>query len=169
MHNLLNNCMRRTWGTALIAMAVAALLNGCSTSSVLIRPDDPTFMQSQERMQRTIILVEESKPNPAERALFLQGESFYRYRFEPPAHSTMSYLAEAAAVITDFPAFQSLAGSLDLVDLRLRASDSHPTLGNPSLSISRDDPSTPDALSAGMGLSQRECNRVATTIPGRGV
>ncbi|MDR3608729.1 MAG: hypothetical protein P4M08_15300 [Oligoflexia bacterium] len=35
----------------------------------------------------------------------------------------MSYLAEAAAAITDFPALQSLAGSFDLVDLRLRAAD----------------------------------------------
>jgi hypothetical protein len=33
-------------------------------------------------------------------------------------------LAEAAAAITDFPGFQSLAGSLDLEDLRFRAPDS---------------------------------------------
>jgi hypothetical protein len=32
----------------------------------------------------------------------------------------MSYLAEVTAVITDFPAFQSLAGSVDLQDLRYR-------------------------------------------------
>ena len=108
----------------MVAVAAAALMGGCSTSSVLIRPDDPTFTQSQQRMQRTITLVDEANPQPAERALFLQAESFYRYRFEPPPHNTMSYLAEAAAVITDFPAFQSLAGSFDLVDLRLRASDS---------------------------------------------
>ena len=36
----------------------------------------------------------------------------------------MSFFAEASASITDFPAFQSLAGSLNLLDLRVRASDS---------------------------------------------
>jgi hypothetical protein len=99
-------------------------MGGCSTSSVLIRPDDQAFTQSQQRLQRTITEVDEAKPQPVERVLFLQAESFYRYRFAPPLHNRMSYLAEAAAVTTDFPAFQSLAGSFDLVDLRLRASDS---------------------------------------------
>lgn len=54
----------------------------------------------------------------------MQAEGFYRYRFSPPERSTEKYMAEAAAAITDFPGFQSLAGSLDLQDLRFRAPDS---------------------------------------------
>lgn len=107
-----------------VALVAAAFMGGCSASSVLVHPDDPTFAQAQQRMDRTITVVEEIKPPPAERALFLQAESFYRYRFEPPAHSPKSFLAQAGAAITDFPALQSFAGSLDLLDLRLRASDS---------------------------------------------
>src|SRR6267378_6963425 len=56
-------------------------------------------------------------------ALIRPDDAFYRYRFEPPRRGGTSFLAEAAAAITDFPALQSLAGSLDLVDLRLRSAD----------------------------------------------
>src|SRR6266446_1432241 len=124
MYARLDICVSRTLRSVLVTMVAAALMGGCSTPSALIRADDQAFSQSQQRLQRTIILVDEAKPQPVERALFLQAESFYRYRFETPPHNTMSYLAEGAAVITDFPALQSLAGSFDLVDLRLRASDS---------------------------------------------
>jgi len=69
-------------------------------------------------------MVDDLTPDPSERTLFMQAESFYRYRFLPPEPSKAKYLAEAAAAITDFPGFQSLAGSLDLEDLRFRAPDS---------------------------------------------
>lgn len=108
---------------AIIFLAII-FLTSCSTSSVLIKPNDKIFNQSEQRFERTITLIDEIKPLLAERTLFLQGESFYRYRFEPPQKSKMSFLAEAAASITDFPAFQSLAGSLNLLDLRVRSSDS---------------------------------------------
>lgn len=99
-------------------------VTSCSTSSVLIKPDDQIFNQSQLRLERAITLVDDVKPALAERALFLQAESFYHYRFKSPQKSKMSFLAEAAASITDFPAFQSLAGSLNFLDLRVRSSDS---------------------------------------------
>lgn len=103
---------------------ILIFLASCSTTSVLIKPNDQNFNLSQKRFERTIILINESTSRPDERALFLQAESFYRYRFIPPQKSKLSFLAEAAASITDFPAFQSLAGSLNLLDLRVRSSDS---------------------------------------------
>ena len=111
--------------THFITMLIFCLLNAsCSTNSVLIRQDDQVFSKAQQQLQRTKIIVDELKPEPSERSLFLQAEGFYRYRFLPPGESDAKYLAEAASAITDFPGFQSLAGSLDLEDLRFRAPDS---------------------------------------------
>lgn len=104
-------------------LVVGLLLSACS-GSVLVRDDDPAFSDAQERLARTARAVDALAPPPAERVLFLQAEGFYRYRFTPPPRSTGSYAAEAAASITDFPAFQALAGAMDLADLRTRAPDS---------------------------------------------
>lgn len=98
-------------------------MNACSTS-VLVRQNDSTFADAEQQLLRTAKTVDALNPAPAERTLFLQAEGFYRYRFVPPPRGAASYLAEAAAAITDFPAFQSLAGSFDLLDLRYRAPDS---------------------------------------------
>ncbi len=116
------HCGARMTDVALIALA--ACLSACSSASVLIRQDDPTFSKAQEQLQRTAVMVDALAPAPAERGLFLQAESFYQYRFARPPRSTASVLAEVAAATTDFPGFQALAGSLDLVDLRYRAPDS---------------------------------------------
>ena len=106
-------------------MLIIGLLSAsCSTNSVLIRQDDQVFSKAQQQLQRTEKIVDELKPEPPERSLFMQAEGFYRYRFLPPGESNAKYLAEAASAITDFPGFQSLAGSLDLEDLRFRAPDS---------------------------------------------
>jgi len=105
------------------ALGLSFLLSACSTS-VLIRPDDAAFNEAQQRLEHTVKIVDELKPSPLERNLFLQGESFYRYRFEPPPKGAGPYLAEGAAALTDFPGFQALAGSLDLQDLRYRSNDS---------------------------------------------
>jgi hypothetical protein len=105
-------------------MMLGSLLSACSTNSVLIRQDDQTFTKAQLQLQRTEKTVDEFKPAPSERSLFMQAEGFYQYRFLPPEKSTGKYFAEAAAAITDFPGFQSLAGSLDMEDLRFRAPDS---------------------------------------------
>ena len=107
---------------AFVIVTTMAAACGCTTSA-LIRPDDPVFARATTRMERTITEVEATGGASAERSLFLQAEAFYRYRFEPPRRGGTSFLAEAAAAITDFPALQSLAGSLDLVDLRLRSAD----------------------------------------------
>jgi hypothetical protein len=117
------NSALTTMNKILAATVLSVLLSACSTSA-LIRQGDPTFDEAQDRLERTVQIVDELNPPPSERNLFLQGESFYRYRFEPPPEGAAPYLAETAAAITDFPAFQSLAGSLDLLDLRYRADDS---------------------------------------------
>jgi hypothetical protein len=107
----------------LAATGLCFYLSACSTS-VLIRPDDAAFNDAQQRLEHTVKLVDELEPSPSERDLFLQGESFYRYRFEPPPKGAGPYLAEGAAALTDFPGFQALAGSLELQDLRYRSYDS---------------------------------------------
>jgi hypothetical protein len=105
-----------------VLLAACLTLGACSTS-VLVRPDDPTFALASQRLQRTATQVE-ALPAPApEKLLFLQAEAFYRYRFAPPPRGAMSYLAEIAATATEFPALMSLAGSLDLMNLRLRSTD----------------------------------------------
>jgi hypothetical protein len=96
---------------------------GACSSSVLVRPDDATYMRATQRLDQTGALVDEIRPPTVDRAIFLQAESFYRYRFAPPPRRTSSYVAEVGAAVTDFPALQSLAGSLDLLDLRLRSYD----------------------------------------------
>ncbi|HET6369596.1 MAG TPA: hypothetical protein VFG95_00270 [Nitrospiria bacterium] len=106
-----------------VALILSFLFSACSPS-VLIRRDDKVFNDAQKRLEHTVEIVDALKPPSPERNLFLQGESFYRYRFEPPAEGAAPYLAEAAAAITDFPGFQSLASSLELQDLRYRAYDS---------------------------------------------
>ena len=113
----------KSWVRTFAYAAIAAFLTACSTSA-LIQKNDPAFTEAQQRLERTAKIIDELKPPPPERTLFLQAESFYRYRYAPPPRGAASYIAEGAAAITDFPGFQSLAGSLDLLDLRYRAPDS---------------------------------------------
>lgn len=122
LHRLRLLCGKR--GRILSVLVLASLLNACASSSALIRQGDPSFTEAQQRLERTTQEVDALRPPLPERTLFLQAESFYRYRFEPLPPGMASYAAEAAAAITDFPAFQSLAGSLDMLDLRYRAPDS---------------------------------------------
>jgi len=103
---------------------VAFISTSCSTESVLIHHDDATFSKAQKHFQKMGKELDKINPPLAERNIFLQAEGFYQYRFSPPKKSSAKYLAEAASAITDFPGFQSLAGSLDMEDLRFRASDS---------------------------------------------
>lgn len=46
-------------------------------------------------------------PPEGERAIFMQGEGFYRYRFEFPARSVKSYLPQTGAVLIEFPTLQA--------------------------------------------------------------
>ena len=107
-------------------MLIISLANtSCSsTTSVLIQHDDNAFSKAQTHLQEIKKEIEKVDPPSTEANIFMQGEGFYQYRFTPPPKSNAKYFAEAASAITDFPAFQSLAGSLDMIDLRFRASDS---------------------------------------------
>jgi len=109
----------RTTAAALILLAPIA---ACSSSRAFA-PRDETLALAQQRLATTAQHVRRAQPTDAERQLFMQAEGLYRYRFTFPPRGLSSYLAEGAAAITDFPALQSLAGALDLADLRLRASD----------------------------------------------
>jgi hypothetical protein len=113
----------KSWVSAFAYAAIAVFMSACTTSA-LIQKNDPDFSEAQQRLDRTTKIVDELKPPSSEGILFLQAESFYRYRYMPPPRGAESYFAEAAAAITDFPGFQSLAGSFDLLDLRYRAPDS---------------------------------------------
>ncbi len=110
-------------------------LTDCSSSSVLIRTKDRYFASSQKQLEKTTQTINSLHPPAAEQTLFLQAEGFYRYRFEPLSQSSAMYFAQAAAAITDFPAFQSLAGSLNLQDIRYRSSDSAVQLWESLLSL----------------------------------
>ena len=72
---------------------------------------------------RTADRMKSSPASEAERAIFMQAEAFHDYRYSPSSPSGWTYLAQVAAATTDFPGFQSLAGSLDLMTLRLQAGD----------------------------------------------
>lgn len=106
---------------SLLVVLAALSLSACATSPVLVGPSDQIFQKAQARLVRTSELVDSEKTPAPERVLFMQAESFFRYRFQPPSQGGMVFLSEAAASATDFPAFQSLAGSLNLFDLRVRA------------------------------------------------
>jgi hypothetical protein len=105
-----------------VGVSSVLVASGCS-GSVLISNRDPAHARATERLAQSIAHAEELSASAEERALFVQAESFYRYRFEPPSRSTWAFVAEGAAAVIDIPALQSLAGSLDLLDLRLRSPD----------------------------------------------
>ena len=109
-------------GVIAVALTLAGLAGACSHTP-LVRRDDPLLEASERRLARTAVAVEALQAPAPERQLFMQAEGFYRYRFEPPPRTLVTSLAVVAAAVTDLPAFQALAGSLDLLDLRLRGSD----------------------------------------------
>ncbi len=104
----------------LVGLVVA--LAGCAPSA-LIPADDLTYRRALEHYQRTRQLVTAALAPDEDQAMFMQAEALYRYRFMRPGHTAGSLVAEGAAAILDFPALDSLAGSLDLYGLRLRTYD----------------------------------------------
>jgi hypothetical protein len=106
---------------ALVAL-VGTTGTGCASAPV-VRPTDSVLDSSEHHLARTIKRITESGAPEEDQVLFIQAESFYRYRFQAPPRTMASGLAMAAAAATDFPAFQSLAGALDLLELRLRSYD----------------------------------------------
>jgi hypothetical protein len=105
-----------------LMLAATLAGSGCGHTP-LVRPDDPVLADSQRRLAKTAAAVEASGAPPMERQLFMQAEGFYRYRFQPPPRNAATTAAVVAAVVTELPAFQALAGSLDLDDLRVRSAD----------------------------------------------
>ena len=112
----------RRRGVIAVALTLAGLAGACSHTP-LVRREDPLLDVSEQRLARTAATVDALQPPAPERQLFMQAEGFFRYRFEPPPRNTATWLAVIAAAATDLPAFHALAGSLDMVDLRLRGAD----------------------------------------------
>jgi hypothetical protein len=106
------------------ALAAVVAVGACSACSApaLIPASDPAFARASERLERTTGRLDASGATPRERALFLQAEAMYRYRFEG-ARSRSAVATEALAAATDLPILQSFSGSLDLADLRVRSAD----------------------------------------------
>jgi len=104
------------------AIGPGALSAGCA-SSVVISPQDTTFVRAQQRLESTAARVEALNVRRDERVLFMQAEGFYQYRYLLGSRGFSSSVTEFAAAGTDFPVLQSFAGSLDLLDLRLRSAD----------------------------------------------
>src|SRR5258706_11627203 len=101
---------------------VAVALAGCG-GSVLVHKDDDIYRRAITNFQRTRRLVAESLAPDDEQAMFLEAEGLFRYRFETPGRSFGSYLALAGGALVQLPVLDSLAGSLDLFSLRLKAFD----------------------------------------------
>lgn len=113
--------------------------SGCATASHPLATD-PTFQAAQSRLALTSARVRGSGANASDQALFMQAEAFYQYRYGFTHPRPLGYLAELAAAVTDFPAFQSVAGALDLGELRLRGSDGAIQLWQALLDQSPDSP-----------------------------
>lgn len=118
---LLSVSMKRRGRLSLLV--VSMIVGTACGGSALIRPDDGTFARAQDRLAKTAAAVHQLNAPEPERLLFMQGESMYRYRFDPPPRSVGGYVAQAAAAALDFPALQAVAASLDLFDLRLKMHD----------------------------------------------
>jgi hypothetical protein len=103
--------------------ALLVAVSSCASHSLLIKSDDATFQEAQKRLEHTSAQVDASTASKNEKSFFMQAEAINQYRFDFKSRGGMAFFAEAAAAITDFPAFQSLAGSFDLMDLRVRAAD----------------------------------------------
>lgn len=101
---------------------LATLLIGCA-SSPLIRADDAAFAAAQVRLAETAARVQHDASSPAEAALFLQAESFYRYRWSLHLHDSRSYALQIVAATLDFGPFSALAASNGVSDLRLQIYD----------------------------------------------
>jgi hypothetical protein len=106
----------------LVTLLAVVLEPGCG-GSVLVRPDDLTFARAEQRLARTVDAAEVTAAPAPERTLFLQAESLYQYRFDPPARGLGNYLAQTIAVASEFAPLQALASSAGLFELRLRVHD----------------------------------------------
>ena len=108
--------------SALRTCSLLLVLAGCGASMVIPRGDS-TYRRAIAHYRRTRQLVAASLAPDEDQAMFLQAEALFRYRFESGAPSTGAVFAELAASATDLPMLESVAGSLDLLALRLQAND----------------------------------------------
>ncbi|HUJ28896.1 MAG TPA: hypothetical protein VLW85_22905 [Myxococcales bacterium] len=103
--------------------AALVLLAACARSP-LIRPDDPQFGAAQARLVATQARVQQEAGSPAGSGLFLQAESFYRYRRAISSlHDARSYALQAVAAALDCGPFSALASANGVADLRLAVRD----------------------------------------------
>jgi hypothetical protein len=105
-----------------VLLAAMEALSACG-HTVVVAPDDARLAQMSARLHRTGTLVEAQQIPDGDLRLFMQAEGFYRYRLGPPPVTAQGYLVQAAAVVSELPAFQELAGALDIGDLRLKTYD----------------------------------------------
>lgn len=124
VHALLIGRRRLTMVVVLWLAALGSAVAGCASSTVVIPAGDPIFARAQHRLGSTATRVDALGAPPDERTLFMQAEAFYQYRYVLPSRGTLSSVGELAAAATDFPVLQAFAGSLDLMDLRLRSTNS---------------------------------------------
>jgi len=111
--------VKRRIGCLVVASAIGS---GCGRS-VLIHRDDVTYRRAIDHLVATRRLVTASLAPDEDQTIFMQAEGLFRYRFARTPRSVGSYVAAISASIIDLPVLDSLAGSLDLDTLRLRASD----------------------------------------------
>ncbi|MGZ6142414.1 MAG: tetratricopeptide repeat protein [Myxococcales bacterium] len=105
------------------SLPFAVLLLAACASSPLIRPDDAEFRAAQARLLATEVQVRGGQAPPEEQALFLQAESFYRYRWSLHLHDGRAYALQTVAAALDFGPFSALASGNGVSDLRLEAYD----------------------------------------------
>jgi len=146
----------------LTACALVCAVAGCGPS-VLIRPDDLAYRRGIDHFRRARQLIAESLAPDDDQAIFLQAEGFFDYRFAPPGRTSGSYLAQAMASLVDLPVLDSIAGSLDLYSLRVRATDGAIQLWETLLARSPSTPLRPLALYR-LGWAYR--NAIASGFPG---
>lgn len=101
---------------------LSVLLAACA-SSPLIRADDAEFGAAQARLVATAARVQRDASSPGEAAIFLQAESFYRYRWSLHLHDSRAYALQIVAATLDFGPFSALASSNGVSDLRLQTYD----------------------------------------------
>jgi hypothetical protein len=115
--------LRRIAVAAALGAVVPAVMSVGCASSVLISPEDTTFVRAQRRLENSAARVEALNVPADERVLFMQAEGFHQYQYLLRSRGLSSSVTEFAAAMTEFPVLQSFAGSLDLLDLRLRSTD----------------------------------------------
>ena len=112
------------WYAGLVLLPV---LSGCAPS-VLLKQEDPIFDYASERLQKDLGRVAaapfDSSPIvnvPADKALFIQAESFYWYRFSLPQPSARALATKALAAATDFAPMSVWAASTEMNQLRMQS------------------------------------------------